>query len=276
MGGEDQAVIRRGGYAPLRDYAAVGDGRTVALIARDGPIEWLCLPDLDSPAMFDSVLDAESGGRFVLSPRSPFEASRRYLPGTNVLETTFETSSGVVRVIDAMTIPTAALGPERELVRAVEAVSGSVAMEWELVPRFGFGVKPTRVGRRAGVPVATRGADALALCSWNAGEPETTVGSIRGRFDVAVGERALFALSVSHQEPLVIPCRNDVEARLAGGHPHCVATVVRRSLVSLREASSDVFRSANRACSESTCSDNVMNPRPQTSHQWETGSTELG
>jgi len=132
-----------------------------------------------------------------------------------VLETTFETSSGVVRVIDAMTIPTAALGPERELVRAVEAVSGSVAMEWELVPRFGFGVKPTRVGRRAGVPVATRGADALALCSWNAGEPETTVGSIRGRFDVAVGERALFALSVSHQEPLVIPCRNDVEARLA-------------------------------------------------------------
>ena len=215
MGGEHQAVIRTGGYAPLRDYAAVGDGRTVALIARDGSIDWLCLPDLDSPALFDSLLDAESGGRFVLSPRSPFEASRRYLPGTNVLETTFETSSGVVRVTDAMTIPTAALSPERELVRAVEAVSGSVAMEWELVPRFGFGAKPTRVGRRAGVPVATRGADALALCSWNAGEPETTVGSIRGRFDVAVGERALFALSISHQEPLVIPCRNDVEARLA-------------------------------------------------------------
>ena len=213
-----QVVAPAGGYTPLRGYAAIGDGRTVALIACDGSIDWLCLPDLDSPAVFDSLLDAESGGRFALSPTPPFETSRRYLPGTNVLETTFQTSSGVVRVTDAMTLPTALLSPQRELVRVVEAVTGSVAMHWELVPRFGFGAKPTRIGRRAGVPVATRGADAVALCSWDAGEPQVTTESIYGHFEATAGERALFAVSFSHQEPLVIPCRNDVEARLAATH----------------------------------------------------------
>ncbi len=203
------------GYAPLREYAAIGDGRTVALVARDGSIDWLCLPDLDSSTVLGALLDAESGGRFLISPKAPFETSRRYLPRTNVLETTFRTSSGVVRVTDAMAIPTARLSPQRELVRAVEVVSGSVTMGWELAPRFGFGVRCTRFGSRAGVPVATRGADAIGLCSWGAGEPEVRAQSIRGQFEAAAGARVLFALSASHQEPLVIPSLPDVESRLA-------------------------------------------------------------
>ena len=215
IGDKGQAVIRSGGYSPLRDYAAVGDGRTMALVARNGSIDWLCLPNLDSPAMFGSLLDAEEGGCFGLSPTSPFETSRRYLTGTNILETTFRTSSGVVRVTDAMTLPSAHLSPQRELVRAVEAVTGSVPMRWELIPRFGFGAKPSCIGRRAGVPVATRGADAMALCSWGSGEPEEADGSIRGHFEATIGARALLAMSVSHQEPLVIPSLADVEDRLA-------------------------------------------------------------
>lgn len=109
-------VARVGGYAPLRSYAAIGDGRTVALVAGDGSIDWLCLPHLDSPAIFSGLLDAKKGGAFSLAPTEPYQVQRRYLEGTNVLETMFSTTTGTARVVDAMTIPSDTVGlcPERE------------------------------------------------------------------------------------------------------------------------------------------------------------------
>ena len=199
---------------PISSYAAIGDGRTVALVAGDGSIDWLPLPELDSPSVFSAMLDAERGGRFALAPEAPYAFERRYLAGTNVLETVFSTDAGTVRVTDALTVPAGGLGPLRELARRVEGLAGSVPMAWSVEPRFGYAGATSRFGWRARVPVATAGGDALAVCAFEAGAPELAGGTIRGRFEARAGTRALLALCAAHREPLVVPTRDEVEARL--------------------------------------------------------------
>jgi GH15 family glucan-1,4-alpha-glucosidase len=208
------AQHRVGGFAPIRDYAAIGDSRTVALIARDGSIDWLASPAIDSPTVFAGLLDPHRGGAAGLSPEQPFEVTRRYVPGTTVLQTTFSTATGAARVTDAMTTSSSGLVPFREIVRAVEGITGTVAMTWQVHPRFGYGAQRTRIGWRRGVPVADAGGDALAVCSFGAGHPTLDADSISGRFEIAEGGRALLSLSLAHQEPLVLSARDDIERRL--------------------------------------------------------------
>jgi GH15 family glucan-1,4-alpha-glucosidase len=180
-------VLRTKGYVAISDYAIVGDGRTAALVARDGSIDWLCLPDLDSGSVFAALLDPDRGGAFRLAPVEPFSAERRYVPETNVLETTFTTATGSVRVTDAMLLADGALAPLRELVRRSDGLSGRVELAWTVAPRFGYSEGATRIGTRAGVPVATSRGDARAVLSFDAGEPHCSEDLVHGRL---VAERA--------------------------------------------------------------------------------------
>ncbi|EWT05418.1 glycosyl hydrolase [Intrasporangium chromatireducens Q5-1] len=202
------------GYAPLRAYAPIGDGRSVALVAEDGSIDWLAWPNLDSATLFAALLDVDAGGFFRLAPAGPCTVTRRYLPDTNVLETTFTTASGVARVVDALTLREERLGPARELQRRVQGVSGTVPMAWVVQPRFGYGRARTRLGSRAGVPVATSGADALAVCSFGAGTARIEGDTVRGEFETSPGSRGVVALCGAHQEPLVLPSPSELDARL--------------------------------------------------------------
>ena len=201
-------------YSPLRSYAVIGDGRTVAMVGLDGGIDWLCLPDLDSPSVFAAILDAARGGRCTLRPRDAHTVRRRYLADTNVLETTFTTSTGMARVTDSMTLPGAGLGPAREVVRRVEGLTGRVPMGWRVEPRFGYGLSGTRMENRGSFPVATGGADALAVCTWDAGRVQRDDGGAGAEFEAREGTCATIALVGAHAEPLVFPSRDQTEARV--------------------------------------------------------------
>ena len=206
--------LRTDGYAGIRDYAAVGDGRTVALIAADGSVDWWCAPRFDSASVFAGILDASNGGRFALAPATPYEVQRRYLPETNVLETTFTTADGVVRVTDALNLETGATLPWRELARRVEGVSGSVPMQWHVQPRFGYGQRPTTLQRWDDAAVAVSDDDAMAIFAWDAGEPVISSGAVHGRFTTDAGTRSLLALAAVHAGPRVYLRRREVEQRL--------------------------------------------------------------
>ncbi|HVM17515.1 MAG TPA: glycoside hydrolase family 15 protein [Gaiellaceae bacterium] len=203
-----------GGAAPIEEYAALGDGRTVALVERGGSVDWLCAPNLDSPAVFARLLDRDRGGAFRVAPARPGEARRRYLPGTNVLETTHETPDGRVRVTDALTLPAAGLAPQRELVRLVEGVAGEVEVAVELEPRFGYGLERTRLEERSHAVVGSAGGDAVALVLPRGADVEVAGGVARARLRVAAGERLAVVLATAHGEPLVLPSPAEAEERL--------------------------------------------------------------
>ena len=202
--------MRRNGYAPIEGYAVIGDGRTAALVARNGSIDWLCLPDVDSPSVFGAILDADSGGAFALHPVEPYEVDRRYVPGTNVLETTYRTAQGSVRLTDAMTLsPAGRLAPMREIVRRLECLAGSVELGWTVEPRFDYARRRGTSSSRSGRVFFTHGVHALILSVWGAEVAPA------GRVRLESGERALFSLASTHHRPAVLPGRADTEERLA-------------------------------------------------------------
>jgi GH15 family glucan-1,4-alpha-glucosidase len=136
---------RRPDFNPIADYALLADCSSAALVDRGGSIDWLCMPRYDSPALFTRILDP-AAGHWSIRPAEPFGSERRYLPGTLVLETTFTTDSGSVRLIDAMSFAEGQRGHElgldvpHEVLRLVEGVSGQVALAMELAPRPEYGL----------------------------------------------------------------------------------------------------------------------------------------
>jgi len=139
---------------------------------------------------------------------------RRYEDGSNVLVTTFRTTSGTVRVTDALTLAGDRLTPLRELVRRIEGLAGRVPMRWRVEPRFEYGRRPARIERRSGRLVAVGAHDLLAVSSFDAGEPRAEQAAIAGELTATTGSNALLALAHAHMQPAVLSPRLHVEERL--------------------------------------------------------------
>src|SRR3954467_5258878 len=190
-------VGERGAFTPIGEYGLLADCNSAALVGRHGAIDWLCLPRYDSDAIFARILDPD-GGHWSIRPAGEYTVERRYVPGTLVVETTFTTDAGAVRVRDAMAFAPGQGGHDlgydapHEVLRSVEGVSGSVELVMELVPRPEYGlVRPlVRVidsgAKTFGGPNRIEVASAVALELRDAG--------LHARFVVREGQALGFAV----------------------------------------------------------------------------------
>jgi alpha,alpha-trehalase len=154
----DDRIAFSSPFPPIAEYAFLSDCHTAALVAPDGTVEWLCPPRFDAPSVFAAILDRGAGG-FRFGPVGMgVPAGRRYEPGTNILETTWQTANGWAVVREALII-----GPWREreagsatahtrppsdydarhvLVRTIQCIHGSVNVELICEPMFDYGRNP--------------------------------------------------------------------------------------------------------------------------------------
>jgi GH15 family glucan-1,4-alpha-glucosidase len=204
---------------PIADYALLSDCNSAALVSRDGSVDWLCLPRFDSPSVFGRLLDADAG-HWTIRPTGTFRVERRYLPGTLVLETTFRTESGTVRLTDALAFAHGQRGHDlgldvpHEMVRLVEGVEGVVEMTVALAPRPEYGlVRP--LFRRTETGGQTFGANRIFVRT----DVDVAIAdaTMTGTFSVAAGENVGFALGwVAVEQPAPSPTDpSDVPARIA-------------------------------------------------------------
>jgi GH15 family glucan-1,4-alpha-glucosidase len=219
-------------YAPLRDYAVIGDGKTAALIRPDGRVDWLPVPALDGVPVFAALLDEEGGGRIELRPDGDFRSSRRYVDGTNVLQTTFTTDTGSVRVTDALVTGVAGPLPWTEFARRIEGLTGSVRMRWVVRPGTALGtaspwveylptlgVDPERPQEDDAPECAVLHVNSVSIavtgCNHGPGETERPAdgrevgedgdGMPQGAFETSEGSTHALVIAATHDEPLHVP-----------------------------------------------------------------------
>lgn len=190
-------------YRPLRDYALIGNTHSAALVATDGSIDFACLPHFDSGAVFCRLLDAAKGGFFQVSPKGPFETSRRYVPGTAVLETSFKTAGGTLRLTDFMhsqRIAESRLGVDHacchRLLRKLDAMGGRIDATVTFKPTFDFARAEADIQSSPGIVVARSGGSTLSVeCSTSVQFRPAPGGALAVTFAVHPGKPVWVVLS---------------------------------------------------------------------------------
>ena len=197
-------TLRRNEYTPIGDYGLIGDRHAAALVSKSGSIDWSPMPRFDSPSIFGAILDSEKGGRFAITPTGSFTSTQRYLPDTNVLETTFQTDTGVATLIDFMPAfedPAGALIVSHSIVRVIRSTGGIVTFGCTFSPRPEYGaLEPELV--RSDMPgtyeAAWENGEVLSLRIVADVEVDRTSG--KSEFAVAEGQELSFVATYRNSE----------------------------------------------------------------------------
>jgi GH15 family glucan-1,4-alpha-glucosidase len=197
-------------YLPIAEHGVIGDLHTVALVGTDGTIDWYCPERFDAPSVFASILDAEKGGHYRISPaRSEHVTKQLYFPDTNVLITRFLTPHGVGEVQDFMPIHR---DPDhrRQLLRRVIAVRGEMTFMLECRPRFDYGrANHTTTIIETGATFTSPGLD-LALITDTPLRPLDD--GVCAEFHLTAGESAVFSLESAGMGGPLPPLVTDEQA----------------------------------------------------------------
>jgi GH15 family glucan-1,4-alpha-glucosidase len=211
-------------YPPIADYALLSDCHSGALVSKDGSIDWCTFHRFEARPVFARILDWAKAGFFRIAPlEDEYESTRRYLPGTNVLETTFLTHAGTLVLTDFFAFRVPGPGedahsahPDHQLIRIARCTEGEVAVKVKLVPRFDYGLTTPRLETLADdLVIVYGGADALVLQSeLPFGDAERS--ATQGNRTLRVGEEAFVVLTyqLPHElDPLRLT-RDQVHAKL--------------------------------------------------------------
>jgi GH15 family glucan-1,4-alpha-glucosidase len=214
-------------FPRISSYGFISDCHRGALVGPDGSVEWLCLPRFDSPSIFCSILDRGGGFWRVGPPGLEAPVSRRNIPGTNVVETTWMTGSGWFVVTDALTVGDYRPGQaephrrapgddeaENVLVRTIECVQGEVDVEMVCQPTFDYGETRVDWTLRADATGATASSGDLNLVLSGDLTLGATANDVRARHRLGVGEKRFSALSWG-PDPIPPESVEDCERRLA-------------------------------------------------------------
>jgi GH15 family glucan-1,4-alpha-glucosidase len=185
-------------YLPIEDYGVIGDMRSVALVGKNGSIDWCCLPAFDSPSIFAALLDDKKGGSWCLAPKDDSAVKQMYLPNTNVLVTRFFTEQGMAEVTDFMSVGREAGGQteqcSRQIIRIARAIRGPVRFRMQCRPAFDYARVPheIRLNVDEGSAVFACPQERFVLKSSRPVERDAT--AVTADFTLESGEQAVFAL----------------------------------------------------------------------------------
>jgi GH15 family glucan-1,4-alpha-glucosidase len=189
-----EKMIKSPSYLPIEDYGVVGDMHSVALIAKNGSVDFMCLPHFDSPSIFASMLDAEKGGKFQIAPcMAETSLKQLYLPDTNVLLTRFLSEDGIAEISDFMPIQNTS--HSHMLVRRLKVIKGHIAFDLSCTVRFNYGRSEGKFTRVPdGILMESTGPDRLRLYLQSSLPLEVEDGKIHAYFEKSAGEIQYFVL----------------------------------------------------------------------------------